>query len=72
MNMSEDIPRYVCRHISLSNPRGAGQDDLALLLRRSADLIDEGLSKAEILDFVVGSEINDYGTWWSITVYFEQ
>ena len=63
------VDSFPCRHTSIANPAGDGQEDLPALLRRSADLLEQ-LGDAEVLDFVIGNEINEHGKWWSATIYF--
>jgi hypothetical protein len=54
---------------SLANPRGRGQGDVPLLLRRAANSIGE-LGTVEIQDLVLHAEVNEFGNWPSITIYF--
>jgi hypothetical protein len=61
--------RYTCNHISLANPIGRDQGDLAKLLRRVANLITT-LGNPRILDLIASTEINEHGDWWSVTVYY--
>ena len=57
--------------VSLSNPEGEKGPDLPLLLRRVADLIEEfELDPVDISNLVIESEINEYGPWWSATLYW--
>ncbi|MGQ0434377.1 MAG: hypothetical protein ACT452_18480 [Microthrixaceae bacterium] len=59
------------RHFSLSNPSGATETDLPLLLRRLADEIEaRGIQPMEMLDITVSSEMTENGPWWSATVYW--
>jgi hypothetical protein len=45
---------------------------LPLLLRRLADhLREKDISSDEILHVVEGDEIAEYGSWWDITVYYD-
>ncbi|HBX77255.1 MAG TPA: hypothetical protein DEG43_06400 [Acidimicrobiaceae bacterium] len=60
---------WTIRHFSQANPRGERQGDVAALLRRVADSIDEHAG-AEVQDITFGSEVNDDGDWPSLTVYF--
>jgi len=62
---------WTIEHFSLANPRGQGQDDLPLLLRRVADLVEES-GVSEVQDLILHSEANEFGDWPSITVYFHR
>jgi hypothetical protein len=43
-----------------------------MLLRRFADHLEaEGISNNDILHVVVGDEMTEYGSWWDITVYYD-
>ncbi|MBT0769100.1 hypothetical protein KIH74_09230 [Kineosporia sp. J2-2] len=62
---------WAARHFSLSNPEHDRPADLAYLLRRMADHIDElGVDPMEILDLTVHQEITADGPWWSATLYY--
>lgn len=62
---------WTVQHFSLSNPSGATETDLPLLLRRLADAIEaKGIQPMEILDITVSSEMTENGPWWSATVYW--
>lgn len=67
------IDEHPCRHFSLSNPEGPSGPDLPLLLRRLADTIEsQGIRPEDLLDVTLGSdEVNEHGTWWRATVYWE-
>lgn len=60
------------RHVSLGNGEGPASNDLPLLLRRLADLIEEeGIKNDDILDLVVsGDQVTEYGNWWRATLYW--
>jgi hypothetical protein len=60
---------WTAEHFSLANPRGDGQGDVPLLLRRVADVLEER-GAVEIQDLVLHNEVNESGGWPSITVYF--
>jgi len=60
---------WTAEHFSLANPRGDGQGDVPLLLRRVADALEER-GAVEIQDLVLHTEVNEFGGWPSITVYF--
>jgi hypothetical protein len=61
----------VAEHFSQANPRGVGQDDVPALLRRVADSI-EARRPVNVLDLVMHTEVNEYGNWYSLTVYFQR
>ena len=61
---------WTIEHFSLANPKGPGQNNVPLLLRRVADLIEE--SSAEVQDLVLHTEVNEFGNWPSVTVYFHR
>jgi hypothetical protein len=69
MTMPAKPPRHTCNHISLANPKGRDQGDLAKLLRRVASLITR-LGNPTILDLATSNEINEHGEWWSVTIYY--
>ncbi len=59
------------KHFSLANALDDRPGDLAHLLRRLADAIDEkALAPNEILDVTISSEVTDDGPWWSATLYW--
>ena len=60
---------WTARHFSLANPLGDGQGDVPLLLRRVADELEER-GAIVIQDLVLHIEVNEFGNWPSITVYF--
>ena len=60
---------WTAEHFSLANPLGDGQGDVPLLLRRVADALEER-GAVTILDLVLHNEVNEFGDWPSITVYF--
>jgi hypothetical protein len=62
---------WAIEHFSLANPKGHGQGDVPLLLRRVADLI-AGFGTAEVQDLVLHTDVNEFGDWPSITVYFHR
>lgn len=64
------IPRYTAFHFSQCNPQGEGQDDVAALLRRVADTIDE-LGDVDISNLILHPALTSDGEDWpSITVYY--
>ncbi|MGQ0434725.1 MAG: hypothetical protein ACT452_20240 [Microthrixaceae bacterium] len=63
--------QWNARHFSLSNPSGATETDLPLLLRRLADAIEaKGIQPMDMLDLTVSSEITENGPRWSSTAYW--
>jgi hypothetical protein len=62
---------WTAEHFSLANPLGQGQGDVPLLLRRAAEAI-EAFGAAEIQDLVLHTEVNEFGNWPSITIYFRR
>ncbi|MFW6866254.1 hypothetical protein ACOACQ_02635 [Nocardioides sp. CPCC 206347] len=56
---------------SQSNPSGAGQGDVAALLRRVADTID-GLGDIEIYDVTFRSEVTDGEDDLTMSVYYDR
>jgi hypothetical protein len=69
--MSQEPAAWTVEHFSLANPKGEGQGDVPLLLRRVADVI-AGLGTAEVQDLVLHTDVNEFGDWHSITVYFHR
>ena len=59
------------RDFSQSNPAGAGQGDVAALLRRVAASLDE-LGDVQIQDVTFQSEVTDGEDDLTMTVYFHQ
>lgn len=60
---------WTAEHFSLANAVGDGQGDVPLLLRRVADALEER-GAAQIQDLVLHHEVNEFGNWPSVTVYF--
>jgi hypothetical protein len=58
-------------HFSRSNPAGPGQGDVAALLRRVADTLDE-LGDVQVQDVVFGSEVTGGEDDLHMTVYFHR
>jgi hypothetical protein len=67
----EEPTAWTAEHFSLANPRGEAQGSVPLLLRSVADAIEE-FGTAEIQDLVLHIEVNEFGSWPSITVYFHR
>ena len=63
---------WTISHFSQSNPSGAGQGNVAALLRRVAASIEE-LGEVEVQDVTFHGEIDDDGNPWPhMTVYFHR
>jgi hypothetical protein len=62
---------WTIEHFSLANPKGQGQNNVPLLLRRVADVIAES-GPASVQDLILHTEVNEFGNWPSITVYFHR
>ncbi len=62
---------WTIEHFSLASPKGQGQGNVPLLLRRVADVIEE-FGTGQIQDLVLHTEVNEFGDWPSITVYFHR
>jgi hypothetical protein len=67
----DELGPWIAEHLSLANPQGEGQADVPRLLRRVADVL-EGSGAVEIQDLVLHTDINEFGDWPSITVYFHR
>jgi len=67
----DELAAWTAEHFSLANPRGQSQDNVPLLLRNVADAIEE-FGAVEIQDLVLHTEVNEFGDWHSITVYFHR
>jgi hypothetical protein len=63
--------RWTISHFSQSNPKGAGQGDVAALLRRVADSVDE-LGDVQVQDVILRSEVTDGEDDLSVTVYYHR
>ena len=60
------------KYTNLCNPLGPDASNLPLLLRRLADQLErEGIDGDDILHVVVGDQITEFGSWWDITVYYD-
>ena len=67
-----DNGTWTIQHFSQSNRKGPGQGDVAALLRRIADTIEE-LDPVQIQDIVFHSQVDDdFEPWPSMTVYFHR
>ena len=68
---ANELTGWTIEHFSLANPKGQGQGNVPLLLRRAADAVEE-FGTAEIQDLVLHTAVNEFGDWPSITVYFHR
>ena len=59
------------RHFSQSNPTGDGQGDVARLLRRVADTLDE-LGDVDVQDVAFHTEVTESEDDLTMTVYYNQ
>jgi hypothetical protein len=62
--------KWTVRHFSQGNPVGPGQDDVPALLRRVAKTI-ERMGDVDIMDMTFGTEINEHGRLFRVTVYYD-
>jgi len=62
---------YTTFHFSQSNPAGAGQGDVAALLRRVATTLDE-LGDIQVMDVTFSSETTGEEDDLTMTVYYER
>ncbi len=72
---SDNIQNETTYHaFSLSNPYGPDGPNLPLLLRRLADLMDNAIEQHDsIADVLIdGSDVNEFGAWWTATVYVKR
>jgi len=60
---------WTALHFSQSNPAGAGQGDVAALLRRVADSLD-GLGDVTVQDITFHSNVTDGEDDLAMTVYY--
>ena len=60
---------WAVRHFSQSNPAGPEQGNVAALLRRVAESLDE-LGDVDVMDLILHNEVTEDGDWPSLTVYF--
>jgi hypothetical protein len=68
---SVDPATWTIWHLSQSNPDGDGQGDVAALLRRVADTLDE-LGDVHVQDITFHSEVTDGEDDLSMTVYYHE
>jgi hypothetical protein len=67
----DEAVAWQAEHFSLANPRGEGQGDVPLLLRRAAAVI-ERYGPVEVADLILHTDVNEFGNWPSVTVYFHR
>ena len=63
--------KWTIWHFSQSNPAGVGQGDVAALLRRVADSIDE-LGDVQVQDVAFHSEVTGEEDDLTVTVYYHR
>ena len=63
--------KWTIFNFSQSNPKGSGQGDVAALLRRVAESIDE-LGNVQVQDVAFGSEVTDGEDDLTMTVYYHR
>jgi hypothetical protein len=69
--MTDPPDRWTVFHFSQSNPDGPGQGDVAALLRRVADSVDE-LGDVQIQDITFGSQVTAGEDDLTMTVYYNR
>jgi len=62
---------WTINHFSQSNPSGAGQGDVAALLRRVADSLDDR-GDVQVADITFASSFTDGEDDLTLTVYFDK
>jgi len=62
---------WTINHFSQSNPSGAGQGDVAALLRRVADSLDD-CGDVQVADITFASSVTDGEDDLTLTVYFDK
>ncbi|GAB3143309.1 hypothetical protein GCM10027258_30080 [Amycolatopsis stemonae] len=64
-------PGWTVEHFSQSNPAGPGQGDVAALLRRVADTLDE-LGDVQVQDIAFASAATEGEDDLTMTVYYDR
>ncbi|MGW4522744.1 hypothetical protein [Amycolatopsis sp. NPDC004378] len=64
-------PGWTVEHFSQSNPAGPGQGDVAALLRRVADTLDE-LGDVQVQDITFASAATEGEDDLTMTVYYDR
>lgn len=64
---------HACRNVSLCHPEGPTVENLPLLLRRVADLIEElDIKPDELLDVTFSNDdLTDDGFRWTAAIYWQ-
>jgi hypothetical protein len=65
------VDQWSALHFSQSNPSGPGQGEVAALLRRVADSLDE-LGDVQVKDITFRSEVTDGEDDLTMTVYYHR
>lgn len=58
--LATNMKKWTVQHFSQGNPVGPGQDDVAALLRRVANTLEE-IGPVEVHDLVLHTDLNDHG-----------
>jgi hypothetical protein len=66
--MTEKPKSWSIQHFAQAAPKDR-QGDVPRLLRSVADTI-ERLGPVEVQDLILGTEVNEHGPWYHLTVYF--
>jgi len=69
--VNDDAPDWTVLHFSQSNPAGEGQGDVAALLRRVADSLDD-LGDVQVQDVTFSSGVTDGEDDLTMTVYYQR
>ncbi|HEX3789266.1 MAG TPA: hypothetical protein VHW44_15490 [Pseudonocardiaceae bacterium] len=69
--MTDERDQWSVFHFSQSNPEGPGQGDVAALLRRVADTIDD-LGDIQVVDIVFGTVVTRGEDELRLTVYYDR
>lgn len=65
------MDEWTVLHFSLSNPAGEGQGDVAALLRRVAESLDE-LGDVDVQDITFQTAVTDGEDDLTVTVYYHR
>lgn len=69
LRVADDESSWVVRHFSQANPKGPDQGDVAAVLRRVAESVEE-LGDVDVVDPIRHNEVTDDGDWPSLSVCF--